>query len=236
MNALYLEDSYLKEFDAVVESVTDKFVVLDKTAFFPVGGGLPCDTGKLIKDGKEFPVVFVKKVDNGISHEVSETGLEKGDKVRGVLDWSNRYTIMRYHTAAHALSNVFHESLNVLVTGNQISLDKARFDFNLEKLDREKIESLIEETNEKLKEGAEIKIYTLLKEEAMKIPGIVKLANAFPPDLKELRIVEIVGIDTQADGGPHVANTKEIGEIKLIKLDNKGKNNRRIYFTLGKIK
>ena len=139
---------------------------------------------------------------------------------------------MRMHTAAHALVGIMNKEASVLITGNQIDTDQSRIDFNLENPTRELIEEYVRKTNEALKTNVEIKIYFLPREEALKIPGVVKLAGALPPEIKELRILEIPGIDIQADGGPHVKNTNEVGKIELIKLENKGKNNRRIYFKL----
>jgi len=119
-----------------------------------------------------------------------------------------------------------------LVTGNQIELEKVRFDFNLENFDRETFQNLIAKTNELFKQDIPVTWYELPREEALKIPGIIKMAEAFPPDVARLRIVEIVGVDKQADGGPHVRNLREVGQIEFLKAENKGKNNRRVYFRL----
>lgn len=137
---------------------------------------------------------------------------------------------MRMHTSAHLLSAIFYNKLGAKITGNQIDFDKSRIDFSLESFDRALIESLIEEANRIIEKDAQIKIYFLKREEALKIPGLVKLAEAQPPDVETLRIVEIEGIDIQADGGCHVSRLKEIGKIVLLKLENKGKANRRIYY------
>ena len=108
-NALYMDNCYLKEFEAKVESVKDdKYVILDKTAFYPLGGGVAYDTGVLLKDDKEFPVVYVGKFNDKISHEVSKPGLKQGDKVIGIIDWERRYKLMKLHTAAHLLASIFH--------------------------------------------------------------------------------------------------------------------------------
>jgi len=235
-NALYLTDSYLKEFDAKVLSVKDnKFVVLNQTVFYPQGGGQPCDTGKLIRksDNKEFSVVFVGKFGGDISHEVGEEGLQEGDEVHGVIDWDRRYRIMRMHTTAHLLSTIFHKQTGALITGNQLGEEKSRIDFNLEEFDREKIESYVKRANEIAAYGVDVDNYMMPREEAMKKEGMVKLAGALPPEVKELRIVKIGDVDEQADAGTHVKNTKEIGTISIISLGNKGKNNRRLYFTVA---
>ena len=232
-SALYMNDSYLKEFEAVVESVKDdKFVVLDKTAFYPTGGGQPHDTGIMICNGEEYPVVYTGKFSGMISHEVSKPGLKVGDKIIGRIDWSRRYKFMRMHTAAHLLISIFNKESNVLITGNQIDEEKTRIDFNMENFDREKIIQYIGTANEIIKQDIPIKTYYLKKEEAMKIPGVVKLAGALPPDAHTLRIVEIHGVDLQADGGTHVKSLSEIGTIEFIKAENKGKDNRRVYYTV----
>ena len=236
-NAIYLEDSYMREIEAIVESVKDgKYVVLDKTIFYPRGGGQPSDTGKLVTvSGHEFPVLFVGKFDGNISHEIEpnkDGKLASGDRVKCVLDWDKRYTFMRMHTAAHLLAATMNKDLGVLITGNQLGEDKTRFDFNTEEFDPEKFDEIVQKANELLSLDLELKIYTLPREKAMEIPGIVKLANAIPPSINELRIVEIPGIDIQADAGTHVKNLNEVGRIELLKCENKGKNNRRIYFAL----
>lgn len=229
---LYLEDSYLKEFEATVTKVENKFIVLDKTVFYPLGGGQLNDEGKLICNNEEYGVVFVKKIGEDISHEVDKEGLKVGDKVKGVIDWQRRSTLMKYHTAAHVISAIFHKEANALITGNQLSLDKARIDFNLENFDREKINEYFEKANSIIEKDLLIKAYFIGREEAEKDPSLFKLAKALPETIKEIRIVEIVGFDKQADAGTHVASLKEIGEIEFLKAENKGKNNRRVYFRL----
>lgn len=231
--ALYLEDSYLKECEATAQSVKDgKYVVLDRTVFYPRGGGQPHDSGKIMRGDEIFNVVFVGKFEGRISHEVDKPGLQEGDRVKCVLDWERRYTIMRMHTAAHVLAATMNKELGVLITGNQLGEDRTRFDFNTEGFDREKFEEMVKKANEVLSQDLELKIYTLPREKAMEIEGVVKLAKALPPSINELRIVEIPGIDVQADGGTHVKNLREVGRIEILKLENKGKNNRRVYFTL----
>ena len=232
-NALYMNDSYLKEFEANVESVKDdKFVVLDSTAFYPTGGGQPHDTGLMICNGEEYPVVYVGKFSGKISHEVGKPGLNLGDKIIGRIDWDRRYKFMRMHTAAHLLISIFNKESNVLITGNQIDEDKTRIDFNMENFDREKIMQYIGTANEIIKQDIPVKTYYLPKEKAMKIQGIVKLAGALPPDVRTLRIVEIPGVDLQADGGTHVKSLSEIGTIVFVKAENKGKDNRRVCYTV----
>lgn len=232
--ALFLVNSYLKESPATVVSVKDgKFVRLDQTIFYPRGGGQPHDTGKIIKGNDVYNVVYVGKFSGDISHEVDHAGLQAGDAVSCVLNWERRYKLMRSHTAAHVLAGLLNKGTGALITGNQLEEDHVRFDFNLKKFDRGLLETYFEKANKLFGADIPVKWYELPREEAMKISGVVKMAAAFPPDLPTLRIVEIVGIDRQADGGTHVRNLREIGKVELVKTENKGKNNRRIYFKLN---
>lgn len=231
--ALYLEDSYLRECDATVVKVTDgRYIVLDQTVFYPKGGGQPWDTGKIIRGDEVFNVIYVGKFGGEISHEVDREGLRVGDRVHCVIDWDRRYKFMRSHTAAHVFASLICNETGALVTGNQIEEDKVRFDFSLERLDRDLIMKYVEKANELFKRDIPVVWYELPREEALKIPGIIKMAEAFPPEVPSLRIVEIVGVDKQADGGTHVRNLREVGQIRLLKLESKGKLNKRVYFTL----
>jgi Ser-tRNA(Ala) deacylase AlaX len=233
-NALFLVDSYLKETSATVVSVKDgKYVTLDQTIFYAKGGGQPNDTGKIIRGPDIFNVVYVGKFSGEISHEVDREGLQAGDNVSCVLNWERRYKLMRSHTAAHVLTAVLNKGTGALITGNQLEEDHVRFDFSLEKFDKTLLEEYLAKANELFTKDIVVSWYELPREEALKIPGIVKMAEAFPPDLPVLRIVEILGLDRQADGGTHVRNLKEIGKVELLKTENKGKNNRRIYFRLN---
>ncbi len=232
---LYLLDCYLKEFEATVESVKDdKYVVLDKTAFYPNAGGQPYDTGKLIaEDGKDYNVMYVAKFGDDISHEVDNPGLKPGDKVKAVIDWDRRYRLMRMHTAAHVISIIIEKDADALITGNQLGLDKSRIDFNLENFDREKFSKYMDKANETIKKGAEIRLFLMPRDEAIrKYVRLTNLAKGFSEDIKELRLVEIVGVTIEACGGTHLKNISEIKGVKLLKLDNKGKNNRRLYYEL----
>jgi len=230
---LFLEDSYLKECDSDVVSVKDgKYVVLDQTVFYPKGGGQPWDSGKIIREDEIFKVVYVGRFSGEISHEVDRAGLRQRDGVHCVLDWERRYKLMRSHTAAHVFASLLCKGTGALITGNQLEEDKIRFDFSLEKFDREILKTYVDKSNELFRKDTPVKWYVLPREEALKIPGIIKMAEALPPDIPLLRIVEIVGVDKQADGGTHVKNLNEVGQIEFLKAQNKGKHNRRVYFTL----
>jgi len=229
---LYMDDSYLREFDATVSKTGPGWVVLDRTAFYPRGGGLPCDRGLLLSGGRELVVEKVVKEEGEVRHYLKEEPPGEGSLVHGVLDWDRRYRVMRTHTGLHVLIAVLNRMAGVLVTGNQIGLEESRVDVNLEKPDRNLVEEAFEEANRLLGKGIEVKIYYMNREEALRIPGIVKLAKALPPSVEKLRIVEIPGVDIQADGGPHVRNTGEVGRLVFLRLKNKGRNNRRIYFKI----
>ena len=226
---LFWEDMYAKEFDAEVELVEGNRVVLDQTAFNPRGGGLVSDTGRL----NGMKVIEATKEGESVFHMFEAPAeLRVGDRVHGVLDWDRRYRIMRMHTTAHILSAVVNRETGALITGTQISADESRVDFNLENFDKEKMTYYIDRVNEAVGRGLEVKTYFMKREEALANPGFVKLANAMPPSLEMLRIVEIGDVDTQADGGVHVKNTQEIGRVVGVRTENKGKSNRRLYFTV----
>lgn len=230
---LYQKDSYLKECNSKVTAVKDgKYVVLDRTIFYPRGGGQPNDEGHITRGNEIFKVVYVGTFDAEVSHEIDKPGLVMGDEVKCELDWTRRYRLMRSHTAAHTLASILCQETGTLITGNQLDVDKIRFDFNLEKFDQQIFQTYIQKANNLFKQDIPVRWYELAREKALKIPGIVKMAGAFPPNLEMLRIVEIEGVDAQADGGTHVRNLKEVGEIEFLKAENKGKNNRRVYFRL----
>ena len=231
---LYLYDSYLKEFEAKVENINGNIVILDQSAFHPITGGVGCDFGWLVKGDARFHVnrVEVDRATKIVSHvlEAEPTGPGQGDVVKGIIKWDRRHALMRLHTAAHLIAAVMYRDYSALITGGQVDVDSAKLDFNLPRTDREVFEDAVKKANEEAAKRVELKVYFLSREEALKVPGVVKLAERMPPEERELRIVEIPGIDLQADGGPHVKNTGEIGEIQLLRIENKGKNQRRIYF------
>lgn len=226
---LYWEQPYVKSFQATVQSINDSRIILDKTLFYPGGGGVAYDTGKV----QGYKLLETKKENDSIIHllETPPT-FNVGDLVNGELDWSRRYRLMKMHTAGHLLSSLFYNKANCRITGNQIDVDKSRMDFNMENFDRVQIQNYVDEANNLIRKGAQVKTYFMDREEALKMPELVKLAEAAPPMESHLRIVEIEGIDRQADGGLHVNNLTEIGRIQLLKLENKGKTNRRLYYTL----
>jgi len=227
---LYWEDAYKSSFEGKALSVDGNKVVLDQTAFNPRGGGLLSDTGKL--GGSR--VLEVLKEGEEIFHVLDQPpSFKVGDSVRGILDWERRYRIMKMHTTAHILSSIVNRETGALITGNQISPEESRLDLSLESFDRAQFDHYIDAANEVVRRGVEVTTFFMKREEALKMPGLVKLAKAMPPTLDTLRIVKIGDVDTQADGGVHVKNTKEIRRVIGNTLENKGKSNRRVYFTVS---
>jgi misacylated tRNA(Ala) deacylase len=233
---LYLYDSYDRDFETKINWIKDDQVVLDQTLFHPLTGGVSFDMGYLEKGNEEHKVLRVE-----INHETkeiihflkSEENLILGDVVKGVLDWERRYRLMRLHTAAHLIAAIMYRDHDALITGGQVDYERAKLDFNLPKTDRVIFEDALVKANEEVNKKRALRTYFIDREKALRMPGIVKLAERMPPQVKELRIVEIQGIDVQADGGPHVKNTQEVGQISLQKIENKGKNQRRLYFAVN---
>ncbi len=227
---LYWEQPYASDFDGKVVSLEGSKVVLDQTLFFPRGGGVSSDTGVL----QSTRVLETTKDGDRIIHALeSPPSFAMGEAVTGRIDWDRRHRLMRMHTAGHLLSALLYSRAKCLITGNQIDVDRSRMDFNLEAFDRAQIEGFVNEANALIGKNAPVKTYFLKREEALKLPDLVKLAEAAPPAEAQLRIVEIEGIDRQADGGLHVAHLDEIGQIRLLKLENKGKTNRRLYYEVA---
>jgi misacylated tRNA(Ala) deacylase len=226
---LYWDEPYSRNFDAKIVSMEGPAVVLDQTLFYPRGGGVACDVGTL--NGAR--VQETTKAEDKILHFLETAGsLKIGDEVKGQVDWERRHRLMRMHTAGHLLSSILYSKASCRITGNQIDVERSRMDFNLESFDRAQIEGYVAEANEVIRKDAPVKTYFLKREEALRLPDMVKLAEAAPPAEDRLRIVEIEGVDRQADGGLHVSHLKEIGQIELLKLENKGKTNRRLYYDL----
>jgi len=227
---LYWEQPYSRDFTAKIAGSNGTQVELDQTLFYPRGGGVSCDTGVL----GGVKVVETSKEGDKILHTLeSPANFAIGQMVTGKVDWDRRHRLMRMHTAGHLLSALFYSGAKCLITGNQIDVDRSRMDFSLEVFDRSQIESFVKEANKLITDDAPVKSYFLERSEALKIPDMVKLAEAAPPVEAQLRIVEIAGIDRQADGGLHVAHLNEIGKIELLKLENKGKTNRRLYYDVA---
>ncbi|MEM4710747.1 MAG: alanyl-tRNA editing protein AlaXM [Candidatus Woesearchaeota archaeon] len=235
MQASYLLDCYKKEFESKIINVSDDglWIELEETYFYPTSGGQPNDTGFILFENDKYVVEDVIKKDGKILHKVNKIGLKKELTVKGIIDWEKRYKLMRYHTASHILSTIIHNETGAEITGNQLYTNKARVDFSLENFDRELMKSFEEKTNEIIKRNLPVSFRILEREEAFKIPSLVKLRKQLPENIKEIRIVDIGDFDHQACGGTHLKNTSEIGTIEIYELENKGKERRRIYFKIS---
>lgn len=234
---LYQKDSYLKEFEGEIIEVNheDKTVILDKTAFYPTGGGQKSDTGVLVSGDKNFKVINVKKKGDKVLHYIEEELPTVGMKVIGKINWDNRYKFMRTHTAMHALCGVIWNEYKGVVTGGDMEPLKGRMDFELDNysFDKAFVEDVEKKVNEEIQKDRAVKVNILPREEAFKIPDLIRTkVNLLPEGITEIRTVEIEGLDLQADGGTHVASTKDIGRIKLVDYKSKGKNNKRIYMEI----
>ena len=234
---LYIQNCYMKEFNAeVIEVIDGKNIILDQTAFYPTAGGQPNDTGKIICNGIEYNIIDVKKSEGKIIQIVNKEGINIGDKIHGIIDWDRRYKLMRYHTAAHILSTVIHEETGADITGNQLYTDKARIDFSLENFDREVMKSFEKKVNDLINKNISVSFRILNREEAFKIPSLCKLRKELPENITEIRIVDIaddsIDLDHTACGGTHISNISEIGNIEIYDVENKGKERRRIYFRI----
>lgn len=229
---LYLRDSYLREFDAVVTShdAQQNGVLLDRTAFYPGGGGQLPDTGSLRNGEAQHRVSRVKR---GNAHVVEGDLPPLGAVVRGRLDWERRYQIMRTHTAMHILCGVIWRDYQASVTGGNMDILSGRMDFEFERLAPDVIEDIEEKINLEVEAAREIRIEILPRETAFQIPDLIRTKiNLLPASIQEVRTVEIVGLDLQADGGTHVANTREVGPIRIAKYKSKGGINKRLYVEL----
>ncbi len=230
---LYHADSYLRNFNARVLAVRDNALALDRTAFYPGGGGQMADRGVLRWEGQEYPVIGIRKDDEYVWHILEGALPPVGAPIEGVLDWEFRYRMMRTHTALHILCGLIFRDYGAQVTGGQMYPDRAHMDFALEGLNQTMINTIEEEANKAITADLPIKVYTLPREEAFQIPDLVRTKiNLLPPNIRTVRIVEIVGLDLQADGGTHVKSTAEVKGIQVVKSENKGKMNKRLEIAL----
>jgi misacylated tRNA(Ala) deacylase len=227
-------DAYLQEFDATVMAVLsdERAVVLDQTAFYPGGGGQPCDFGSLTISGEVYAVGKVKKQGDDILHflggDLSMPNV--GSASHGTLDWTRRYKLMRTHTALHVLCGTVFRDYGALVTGGDMEPLKGRMDFEFETMRGELVREIETSVNKEVQMGREIRVNILPREEAFQIPDLIRTKiNLLPEGITHVRTVEIVGLDLQADGGTHVRNTSEVGTIRVADYKSKGAINKRIY-------
>ena len=243
---LYYDDAYTQEFDATITAVDEKDgrqrVALDRTAFYPGGGGQPNDEGWLILDGQRLRVSKVNKEGEQVWHTLENSGglpatigaNVVGKRIHAELDWARRYALMRTHTAMHILCGVVWRDYGASVTGGNMDPGAGRMDFEFASMSRALVAEIEEKCNAEIQAGRAVKTQILPREEAFQIPDLIRTKiNLLPPQIQEVRTVELEGLDLQADGGTHVRNTQEVGRMKVTDYKSKGAINKRIYIELA---
>jgi misacylated tRNA(Ala) deacylase len=231
---LYHTDAYLQEFEAAITAIDGQAVALDQTAFYPGGGGQPNDVGKLVLGDRMWIVNKVRKAGNDIWHELEGELPALGVTVRGQLDWDRRYKLMRTHTAMHILCGVIFRDYGASVTGGNMEPLKGRMDFEFESMRLELVKEIEARVNVEVAAARPTRVKILPRAEAFAIPDLIRTKISLLPDgIPEVRTVELVGLDLQADGGTHVANTSEVGVIRVVDYKSKGKINKRIEIEIG---
>jgi misacylated tRNA(Ala) deacylase len=212
-------------------------VVLDRTVFYPGGGGQPADVGWLLRpaDGRVWPVLAARKVDGEIVHDLAPgDGPEIGQELQAEIDWDRRYRLMRTHTALHVLCGVVWRDHGAQVTGGAMEPGAGRMDFEFERLSADLVGEIETRINAEVEAARDVRVRILPRAEAFAIPDLIRTkVNLLPPGIEEVRTIEIVGLDLQADGGTHVANTREVGRINVTGYESKGRINKRIRIALA---
>lgn len=233
---LAASDAYLAEAEGSVVQVADDGIFLDRTVFYARGGGQPGDVGIIRWDGGEVEVVDTIRRDGRPFHVVAEGSLlpDPATPVHGLIDWERRYRTMRTHTALHALSGVIFRDFGAKVTGGNMEPGIARMDFELDGISVEFGQEVERRLNEELTRGYPTEVIYMAREEALKDPDLIRTkVNLIPEWVKEVRVIDIVGLDRQADGGTHVASTLEVGKVRVVKTESKGKANKRMRIELS---
>jgi misacylated tRNA(Ala) deacylase len=233
-------EAYARSVEATVRHVETgdaALVVLDRTVFYPGGGGQPSDRGLLLRasDGRTWTVRGARKAGGEITHELEPDGDPPavGDRLRVDLDWARRFALMRTHTALHALCGVVWRDHGAQVTGGNMEPGSGRMDFEFESMSGDLVDSIEEAVNVELGTERDVRVNVLPREEAFAIPDLIRTKiNLLPEGIEEIRTIEIVGLDLQADGGTHVANTREVGRIRVTGYESKGRINKRIRIEL----
>jgi len=239
---LAYSDAYARSVEARVLAIDASgeapIVVLDRTVFYPGGGGQPSDRGQILRtsDGRKWTVRGARKSGGDIVHELEPGGEgvpAVGDVVSADLDWSRRHLLMRTHTALHALCGVVWRDYEALVTGGNMEPGAGRMDFEFERMSGDLVDEIEEKVNTELRSARDVRVNVLPREQAFAIPDLIRTKiNLLPPGIEEIRTIEIVGLDLQADGGTHVANTREVGGIRVTGYESKGRINKRIRIEL----
>ena len=236
---LFHDHSYLNEFDATVTAVAEAGVALDRTAFYIGGGGQPSDIGFLRVDGRDYVVTGIKRDGGLLLHLIDGERPSEGSPVSGRIDWERRYRLMRTHTALHILCGVVWRDYGALVTGGNMRLNsvtlagEARMDFELERMSVDFAEEVEAKINEEVAASRNVLVANLPREEAEQIPDLIRTKiNLLPANIREVRTIDIQGLDVQADGGTHVKNTTEVGRIRVVGHESKGRINKRLRIAL----
>ena len=234
---LFQLDSYVKEFEATVTAVdvNNRGVILNQTAYYPGGGGQPQDTGTITSGDTTYAISGLKRINGQYVHMVEdeEPLPSVAERVQGQIDWERRYQLMRTHTAMHILCGVVYRDYGALVTGGNMDPLKGRMDFEFERMEKELVSEIELSINAEVAKARDVTVTILPREEAFKIPDLIRTKiNLLPEGIKEVRTIEIDGLDLQADGGTHVKNTSEVGKIHVANYKSKGKINKRIYLEL----
>jgi misacylated tRNA(Ala) deacylase len=234
-------DAYARSVETrvrAVEAGDSTVVVLDRTVFYPGGGGQPSDRGLLLRaaDGRTWTVRAARKQGGEIVHELDPTEGDPpavGDLLEVDLDWARRLSLMRTHTALHALCGVVWRDYGALVTGGNMEPGTARMDFEFERMSGDLVDAIEATVNEELGRARDVRVAVLPRAEAFAIPDLIRTkVNLLPEGIEEIRTIEIVGLDLQADGGTHVSNTSEVGRIRVTGYESKGRINKRIRIAL----
>jgi misacylated tRNA(Ala) deacylase len=249
-DAICYRDAYARTVEALVQAVEasesdgSTLVVLDRTVFYPGGGGQPSDRGLLIRaaDGRTWTVRAARKTGVDIVHELEPAGAgaaeveppSVGDRLTVDLDWARRHLLMRTHTALHALCGVVWRDYGASVTGGNMEPGSGRMDFEFERMSGDLVDEIEAKVNTELAAAREVRVNVLPRDEAFAIPDLIRTkVNLLPSGIEEIRTIEIVGLDLQADGGTHVANTREVGSIRVTGYESKGRINKRIRIELA---
>ena len=232
---LYYQDAYLREFEARVVAVGPEGIELDRTAFYPGGGGQPCDLGRLSTAGGTVPVSGVKKVEGRIWHKLEGEAPAPGDQVQASLDWDRRRALMRTHTAMHVLCGVVWRDYGASVTGGNMEPLMGRMDFEFERMQQELVHEIEARIQAEVEAARPVRTRSLPRAEAFEIPDLIRTKiNLLPAGIQDVRVVEIVGLDLQADGGTHVSDTGQVGPIRIVDYKSKGAINKRLVVALDR--
>ena len=230
---LFHDQSYLQDFDANVTAVAETGVALDRTAFYIGGGGQPSDIGILTANGRQYAVTGIKRDGGLLVHLIEGDRPSEGSLVSGRIDWERRYRLMRTHTALHILCGVVWRDYGALVTGGNMQPGEARMDFELERMSADFAEEVEARINDEVAAARSVLAANLPRDEAEQIPDLIRTKiNLLPANIHEVRTIDIQGLDVQADGGTHVNNTTEVGRIRVVGHESKGRINKRLRIAL----